>query len=470
VTVRSPISVAGAAYHAIRPALLCILLAAIATSVNSQPAPSEKVSTRSVSGQFIIYDQRAPDPSPLAAWAETNLSMVRLDPTLLTISCERIKQDLCHDLGSTSPWRGRVLLALRSANDADEPITVTSEKFNDNWQYRIELADIASRARYIRAMVEVVLLEMANRNAGARSAELPLWLSEGFTQQLLASKQIEIILPPPRPGANGLAMVSRVVNARRENPLEHARQQLREHELLTFEDLSWPADDQLTGENREVYQLSSQLLVSELLHLKNGPACLRAMLDQLPQVYNWQFAFLRAFAPFFQRPLDIEKWWTLHLVQFTGREVAQRWPLEESWLKLEAAVNPPVEVRAEMNELPLHTAVPLQIIVREWDPARQTPALKYKLRELEMLRLRTAPPLLGLVDEYHQTVDRFLQHRDQTGLLHRLHRGADLKRATEEAVKQLDALEARRLAARPAHETITAAQPPSPTDQGGAEP
>jgi hypothetical protein len=81
-----------------------------------------------------------------------------------------------------------------------------------------------------------------------------------------------------------------------------------------------------------------------------------------------------------------------------------------------------------------------------------------------------APPLLAVVDEYHQTLDRFLQHRGQTGLLHRLTRGADLKRATEEAVKQLDALDARRRAARPAHETITAAQPASPADQGHAEP
>jgi hypothetical protein len=34
----------------------------------------------------------------------------------------------------------------------------------------------------------------------------------------------------------------------------------------------------------------------------------------------------------------------------------------------------------------------------------------------------------------------------------------------------LDALDARRRAARPAQETITAAQPPSPPDHGRAEP
>jgi len=37
------------------------------------------------------------------------------------------------------------------------------------------------------------------------------------------------------------------------------------------------------------------------------------------QYYNWQFAFLQAFSATFQQPLDVEKWWSLQLLHFTGR-------------------------------------------------------------------------------------------------------------------------------------------------------
>jgi len=57
--------------------------------------------------------------------------------------------------------------------------------------------------------------------------------------------------------------------------------------------------------------------------LENGRACLREMLAQLPAFYNWQFAFLKGFQPWFQRPLDVEKWWALTVVRLPGA----------SWLK-----------------------------------------------------------------------------------------------------------------------------------------
>ena len=53
--------------------------------------------------------------------------------------------------------------------------------------------------------------------------------------------------------------------------------------------------------------------MGELLRLPDGRACLQRMLAQLPQHYNWQFAFLEAFHARFERPLDVEKWWALSL-------------------------------------------------------------------------------------------------------------------------------------------------------------
>ena len=104
---------------------------------------------------------------------------------------------------------------------------------------------------------------------------------------------------------------------------------------MTFEELSWPTAANSTGAAGEFYGDSAQLFVDELLSLPDGRACLRAMVAELPR-YNWQFAFLHAFGAYFQRPLDVEKWWALQVVQFTGHDLGQTWPEEKagtSWTR-----------------------------------------------------------------------------------------------------------------------------------------
>ena len=51
-------------------------------------------SARSFSGQFIIHDQRSSAAHPRTVNLETNRNFVRLEPALLTVSCERLKQVL----------------------------------------------------------------------------------------------------------------------------------------------------------------------------------------------------------------------------------------------------------------------------------------------------------------------------------------------------------------------------------------
>ncbi len=84
----------------------------------------------------------------------------------------------------------------------------------------------------------------------------------------------------------------------------------------------------------------------------------------------------------------------------SGRDPAQTWSLEESWQKLDQAIQSAVQVRTGTNELPLHAEVTLQKIIREWDPMRQTQALNNTLRELGLLRLRIAQEYVGLVQDY----------------------------------------------------------------------
>jgi hypothetical protein len=428
---------------------LCALwfFLAAAAAPAQMPVPGA-VPSRSASGQFLVYSVPGRRDNPMLVYSlETNRNFVRLDATLLPVSCERIKQVLSRQLGLSAPWSGKIFLGLYPAGSAEDPITITPGQFRDGWQYRVELPDLVERSRYVQAVVQVLLLEVANRTAAEHSAEIPLWLSEGFCQHLLLSSEIEIILPPPQNSVNGLKLTSTFISARKEDPLELVRKQLCASPPLTFQQLSWPNLEQFGVEQSAVYRCSAYFFVDELLRLDDGRACFRAMLTELPQHYNWQFAFLRAFRSHFQRPLDVEKWWALHLEHFTGRERGEIWSPEESWKKLDSAIRSAVEVRVGTNELPFEAEVKLQTIISSWERPRQTQALEIKLRELEVLRLRLGTNVVALADDYHRTIADYLQNRDRGWIP--LRKKAQQRHVVQETLRQLEALDSRRLELRP---------------------
>jgi hypothetical protein len=441
-------------------AIAAIFLGVLRGVASAPTADSGNVPTRSYSGQFVVYAPRSSGPAPPSFGLATNEDLVRLEPGLVIVSCERIKQALLRELGSTAPWRGAVCLVLHPARVRGEAVIITSERFNGCWQYRVDFPDVIERSRYVRAMVQALLLEMANRTAQEHPAEIPLWLIEGMAQLLTASSEVELVLAPPRANRNGISFRITAVNERRETLRQQVQKMLDGRAPLTFDNLSWPGGDALSGDGGDLYRGSAQLFVGELLRLPNGRGCLQAMLARLPQYYNWQFAFLSAFSAFFKRPLDVEKWWALSVAQATGRDIAPSWTLAESWQKLTEAIHAPVEVRLDTNALPLHADIPLQTVIRGWDSARQTQALNDTLRELGLLRLRIDQEFVGLVQDYYQVLETYLQQRDHAGSFVSTKR-AGRRRAVEAAVQQLDSLDARREALRPAALAKPASQTPS---------
>jgi hypothetical protein len=419
---------------------------------------SDLVSMRSYSGQFIAYASRSARLPPSLSSVATNQDFVQLEPTLATVSCERIKQLLLRELNVTAPWRGTIYLVLYPASGAGDTVTIKSEGFKNGWQYRVELPTVVARPRYVRAIVQVLLLELANRRTPGRGAEIPHWLVEGFSQLLLASSEVEIILSPPRAAPNGLNISASFAASRKQTLLQLANQKLGGRPPLTFDALSWPTEHDLAdGAGGQAYRGSAQLFVSELLRFPDGRACLQTMLSRLSQHRNWQFAFLEAFHTHFQRPLDVEKWWALSLAQASGRYTAQVWPLVESWQKLDQAIHAAAQVRTRTNELPLRAEVSLQTIIREWDPLRQTQALANTLRELGLLRPHIAQEYAGLVQDYCQAIGEYLQQRDR-GASNTPFAGL----AGEAAILRLNVLDTRRMALRPGPTPASASPSPAP--------
>ncbi|MBP9900489.1 MAG: hypothetical protein KBH45_03460, partial [Verrucomicrobia bacterium] len=391
-----------------------VLLVAASQTMLAQPGSPASRPVRSVSGEFIVSDARsAAGAGAMPGAARTDQNRLALEPAFLAVTCERVKQALYADLGVTTLSRGIVNITIRSIRGTYRELAYTTERFGNNWIYRLDLPPQVERHQLLRVLVQVLLQEMANRTATDHLAEIPAWLTEGFTQQLLNSRGVEIILPPPNQSFGALMLGPTVLQARQRDPLEDARRVLHDRPPLSIAELSWLGANQMNSAAGETFRCSAQLFVSELLALPQGREHLRTMINDLANCYNWQTAFLRAFAPHFANQLAVEKWWTLQVVHFVGRDPMNLWTGAESWQKLADLLRTSVAVRRTSAEMPAHVDVTLQAIIREWEPLRQTPTIRSKINELELAQLRVAPEFMVLVDDYRRALTAYLERRER---------------------------------------------------------
>ena len=424
--------------------MLLFAALAFAAAARAQMVLPSAISTRSLSGQFAIIGERQVSPLGSLPAVVTNTSLLRLEPALLAISAERFKDALWRELGVSGPWRGQIFLALRPAQSLDENVLVVSTRYDNGWRYRVELPDIISRPRLARALTGVLLLEMANRNAGDKSAEVPAWLADGLAQQLLNDSVAGLFFSPPTKVENRVPQDRIVVVKHGMDPLAAARRVLQDRPALTFDQLSWPDDAQMSGPDGGLYFASAQLFVSDVLQLKGGAARLRAMLDALPAFNNWQTAFRAAFNAEFPEPIDLEKWWALQTVSFVARDAGVQWTPATSLERMDEILNVQVEFRAASYDLPSLKGLSLQDAIRMLDPAQQREAFQTKLRDLELAQLRMAAPLAVLNDQYRRTLAAYLGERVGSPAPQHLVRHPPPKPNVADTLKKLDALDAQR--------------------------
>jgi hypothetical protein len=434
---------------------------AVLNIASAQPQPNVTVASTakviaSSSGQFYVSTRGSLSPATLDFAAKSGL--LTLDSSLLAVSCDRIKAELLRQLNLPDQWRGRIFVALHPVRSADEPISIVSERFAGNWQCIVELPDAVERNRLVETVVRATLLEVANRNARGRSAEIPEWLTRGLARQLMGSSGLKLVLEPPHKVENGLTLTRTTMDfsdspspssfpTQKFNPLTQASPILRKSEPLTFDQLSWPTDEQLSENGADLYSSSAQLFVNLLLHEKGGPECFRAMLAELPDYLNWQLAFEHAFQPLFKSTLDVEKWWALQITQFSGRDLLHLLTPQESATQLDAVFQFPIHVQIGMSA-PMRTDISLQTIIRGWSRTQQLEMLKNKIWELGVLRLRISPDYVPLLDQYLAVLQDFHKKRSaSTRILAAV--GLVSDKSVEEAIAHLDQLDIQRAKMRP---------------------
>jgi hypothetical protein len=404
------------------------------------------ISANSVSGQFVVV--ASPRTSPLASLPEiaTNRDYVRLDPAFLAVSAERVKNSLLQKLGipSQEMQGGTIYLTLQPARALDENVAVFPERLGSHWVYHMVLPDVLPRERLARALTSVFLVDYADRNAGPNMAGVPAWLTEGLSQEALADSMQDVILSLPDETVNNIPVDRVSLTERGLDSLASARDILQTYSILTFQQLCWPTDLELSGEDGGDFRASAQLFVDELLALPDGPAKLRATLDALPQFYNWQTAFFSAFHQNFSTPLDVEKWWALQSVIFTARSPGPQWNTADSRDKLDQILSVAADFRSSSNSLPTRAEISLQDVIRNFNSGIQMQILHVKLHDLEVAQFRMAPSLAVLAAEYRNALAAYLGEAQVS------RRGTIVKKSSARVVsardtlRLLNALDARR--------------------------
>ena len=421
---------------ALLPTSLLLGLTLAALRLGAVEPPAAPSSIQSHTGQFIITSGTVRSVSPSFAGPVLPTGIVRLEPNLTAVSAERVKSAIWHRLGVTGSWRGKIRLHLVAGLKPDQDIRLASTLYGDGWQYRIELPRDVVVENFVRAVTQVVLLELGNRHSSGRCAEIPLWFSEGFTQYLLATEPDLTVRAETKPTFR---------SERRADPFQRARASLGQISPLTFNELSWPSAEDLTGARREFYKKSAHFFFTAVVRRPDGPAALRKFLGALSKDLNWQTGFLRAFHPRFERLIDVEKWWAVTLASFSGRNESQVWPAETALTKIDEVLLTEAHLNVLPNALPQRTTLSLATIVQDWNLERQEPVLSEMINTLAALRLNVPGELVQLLDDYRGCLDEYLKRRKALGFAPAKGQASARPAAiVEETVRRLASLDQRR--------------------------
>ncbi|MFM8357453.1 MAG: hypothetical protein ACKOET_02740 [Verrucomicrobiota bacterium] len=367
-------------------------------------------SARSVSGQFVIHGQASGVGAVGRALGPADDPVITVEPELLGVAAERVKAAVHRELGWSRPphWKGLVRLHLQpSKGDTNLPIRIVPQSFADGWQYTVVVPDRLAWPRLVRGLVEVVLLELANREGGARLAQAPFWLNEGLSGLLVGGSGRDLI-PEPRTASTR--------TTRRPDPLRGVREGLAGGRVLSFSELGKQEPSGLADPAAwAVFRANAALFTHELLTEAGEPARLRDFLRRLPRYLNWQTAFLEAYSGRFLDLLDVEKWWAVNASHVLAMDPGQRWTREVLLRRLGDLVTESAEIQVSTRQPPAADRASLARIVTEWDFATQRVVLGRKVAQLRLLYAQAPGDLLPLVSGYHQTLERYLSERAKAG-------------------------------------------------------
>lgn len=360
---------------------------------------------------------------------------IELRPELLTVSCERIKRAVLTRLDLKDAWRGRIHLHLHRQPAIDRPVAIRPQVFRDGWQFHVALPDKIEWTRLVRAVTEVVLLEIANRDNGSTvCAQPPLWLAEGMDALVIGEHGRELIIE---------SQTSLNRSSRKPDPLRDSRAALVGQDPAGFSDLTLASAEQLVQPAEFARFRANAALLVHALTVETRRSRTVEFLRNLPAALNWQTPFLHAHRTEIANLLEAEKWWAVNATHELAQDPALFWPPAQVTVRLAEIFRESAAVRA--GGATATETLPLARLITEWEFAAQQPVLERKLAQLQLLLLRTPEepaPLRPLVTESFRTLDRYLAERSgaNAGAVGRGDVGARTKVLVRATARRLESL------------------------------
>jgi hypothetical protein len=438
------------------PCFLVVIALLLGTYKLMGQTPASPGVLRSRSGQFVVARSQIPGggrTGPPTANEEDD-QLVELEAGTLVLTCERVRTALRRELQQPDTWQGRIYVIIDPQLPQNSPALIGAQNFKQGWHYRVELPPSIEPAKLVRALTHVLLMEYGNRTHPTRSAEIPLWLLEGFTQHILHSTLVDLVVRPPQPSRN-LPVRRSSEEKVGYDPLSAARERLSTHAALSFSRMAEITGGELASETWATFQASAHVFFSRLLQIPGARDSLSRMLSDLPYHLNWQTAFFNRFQPVFVRLLDVEKWWSVVLVQFTGHDPLHAWSTSVALDKLDQVLSVPVLVSDNRQGLANRRKVTVQELLENWGFLSQQTLVQGVANQLQLCRVKMPTELLELTDAYQKVLRDYLADRAQVGRARSL---PGLPRTTadllvRDARKKLDRLDKQRSGFRSAHES-----------------
>ena len=415
----------------------------------------------SQSGQFMVFGPVSPERR--GGILDVNADTILIAPDHVAVAADRMRFAILKQLGIRPFLGGKVKIKLDPTMSPKAIVPVVTVKHLSGYTYELTLPCEIDAPKLVRALVQVTLLDLANRKPQLRETEIPFWLTVGFTQMVLTQPDLVLVLRKPEFEGEGMATEEVIRTVRRHDPLAGVRARLNGRRAFDFSEISMPSPAHLRGENWKDFQACSHLLVNRLLALPLGPQRLQRMIRMLPDSLNWQTVFLKVYGDLFADMLVVEKWWAVMIVQLTGQNQYQNWTLLEAVEKLEDLLKLPAEVKLNSADSPLEAEITLQQALRGWDFDVQRPTLQQKVNQLIVARLKMPRQLLPFVNEYGRILETYLAKREQIANF-KPRRGQarpQVSPVIDDAVRLLDGADRRLALFKPATATPKPAETPA---------
>lgn len=384
----------------------------LATSLLFLPSASA-VTVFSRTGQFVIHCRHASASSLGLVGLEPRSGRVFLEPDALAVGCERVKKALLVELGLPDQWQGKIHVRLQTATSPDQLPVASATRHADGWSFGLVTPEELRPDELVRSLVRVLLLELADRSPGPYGAEIPHWLSEGLTAEVLGQVGPDLVPAPNLLLAKVGGQFGELSSSARERVfsenLDASRRRLREEGALTFEELSLPPPGSLQGETGRRYRDSARAFLAELRALPDGERLLRQLMASLTRCLNWQTAFLATYRAHFTTLLEVEKWWTLASTHFATAGIVEIWTAPQAADAMAGILTVTLATTNGPGAAPTREQLSLTGAMTRLGFGEFVRLVSLKQRQLAILLLHSPPDVAGLCREYSSLLGLYLE-------------------------------------------------------------